>query len=360
MVEIAPEIASNLYLLAAIGTGVGLIAGFAGVSGGYLLTPILIILGFPAPIAVGTALALMTGNTLIAVARHRQLGHLDLKMGLIMAAGALVGAEMGVRLLHQVKLHGEHWADIGVLAGMLTALTAVGISMVREVRRSTERLELMADSDAADAAGEIETAACRFLQGLCIFPHIRFTKSKLRISAWIVLGLGVAIGLVSGFLGVGGSFMSNPALIYLIGQPSLMAVGTNLVAAFVAVTFSCLRHAMLAHVDLPVALVMLLSTAVGTQIGALGTTWVKGIAVRWVLAASVITAIVGPALKLAWILTGSGTAWLDHAARVVVLLQISVPVGLIVTFLVMGYRHVHGRPVPVWVGRMLASRPQHT
>ncbi len=357
MVEVAPGVVANLYLLGAVGLGIGLVSGFAGVGGGYLLTPVLIILGFPASIAVGTSLALMTGNTLIAIIRHRQLGHLDLKMGIIMAAGAMVGAEGGVRLLHHVKMISEHWADVGVLGGMVVALSVVAVSMIREVRRSTEQLVHMCDSDAAEAYGEVETAACRFLQSLAIFPHIRFTKSKLRISGWIVFALGAMIGVLSGFLGVGGSFISNPALIYLIGQPSLMAVGTNLITAFVGVTFSCLRHAMHGHVHLGTALVMLLGTSIGTQIGASGTSYLRGLAVRYVLAASVAAALLGPLFKVAYILSGSHIAWLDHAAKIVVIAQVFVPVLVIITLLVFAYRHYHGGSIPRWMRPLMAAQP---
>lgn len=357
MAESAAGLFANLHVLAAIGLGIGLIAGFAGVSGGYLLTPILMVLGFPAPHAVGTALGLQSGNNLLAILRHRRMGHVDLKMGLIMAAGALAGAEVGLRLLHRVRLAGEMQADIAVLTTMLVTLGAVAIAMAREVRRSGELLAELCEADSAQAEADVHTAACAFLQNLAVFPHIRFTKSKLRISGWIVLLLGMVVGMLSGFLGVGGGFMSNPALIYLVGQPSMMAVGTNLIAAFVAVSFSCLRHAMASHVNLGVALVMLLGTALGTQIGAAGTAYVRGLAVRYVLAASVMAALLAPALKLAWLFTGSRLTWLDDLARLVAIGQIFVPVGMIVFLLVMAWRHFHGATVPRWAARLMASQP---
>ena len=355
MIEIAPNMMANLYLLAAVGLGVGLIAGFAGVSGGYLLTPILIVLGFPAEIAVGTALALMTANTLIAVVRHRELGHLDLKMGLIMAGGTLVGAEAGVRLLDYVKSTSQQAANIGVLGAMMVALLLVAISMVREVWSSSEKLAEMCEEDAALDGGEVQTAACRFLQSLSVFPHIRFTKSKLRISGWIVFALGAVIGVMSGFLGVGGCFLRGPALIYLIGQPSLMAVGTNLLGAFIGVAFSCFRHAMLGHVILGVSLVMLLGTSVGTLIGALGTAWVKGLAVRWVMATSVIAAVLGPALKITYFATGAA-AW-DAAAKIVTVGQIFVPVTVVIVLMVFAFKYRRGGDVPRWVRPLMAARP---
>ncbi|MGC9316814.1 MAG: sulfite exporter TauE/SafE family protein [Armatimonadota bacterium] len=350
----------NLYLLTALGLGVGLIAGFAGVSGGYLLTPILIVMGFSAPMAVGTGLALMTANTLIAVIRHQELGHLDLKMGLILAAGTIVGAEGGVRLLDFTKAVSEDVANLAVLAALVLTLAVVAVSMAREVWRCSREMSGLSESEVANHSGDVDTSACHLLQGLCIFPHIRFTKSKLRISGWIVFLLGGVIGVMSGFLGVGGGFMRAPALIYLIGQPSLMAVGTNLLGAFIGVAFSCLRHAMLGHVHLGVALVMLLGTAIGTQIGASGTSWLKGLAVRYVLTASIAAAVFGPAFKMAYFLTGSETAWLDHTARIVTVAQIFVPVAIIVALLVMAFRHFHGKGVPRWARLLMAGREQAT
>lgn len=355
MVEIATGVTVNLYLLAAMGVGVGLIAGFVGVTGGYLITPILIIMGMPAPIAVGTGLALMTANTLIAVIRHRELGHLDLKMGLITAGGTMLGAEFGVRLLRLLEAYGERVANIVVLATLLATLIVVGITMLREVLHRSAELANGLGCESAEDEGEIETAACQFLQSLVIFPHIRFTKSKLRISGWIVLSLGIFIGILSGFLGVGGSFMLCPSLIYLIGQPSLMAVGTNLVGAFVGVGFSCFRHAMFGNVELGIALTMLLGMSIGTFIGAQGTSYLRGLAVRYVLAASVIAACFGPAFKMVYFFTNA-PVW-SSVAQIVTVGQITIPVAMIVVLLVMAARHVRGQEVPDWAGRLMARRP---
>jgi len=359
VVEIAAGVTANLYLLAAVGAGVGLIAGFAGVSGGYLLTPILIVLGFPAPLAVGTALALMSANTLIAVLRHRELGHLDLKMALIMALGTLLGAEAGVRLLDYAKGISGTFVNVGVLGAMIVTLAAVAVSMTREVWQRSREMSELSEADALAYGGEIETGMSHFLQGLCVFPHIRFTKSKLRISGWIVLLLGAVIGIASGFLGVGGCFMRGPALIYLIGQPSLMAVGTNLLGAFIGVLFSCFRHAMLGHVHLGVALVMLLGMSIGTQVGASGTSYLKGLAVRYVLTASVVAALFGPVLKMAYFLTGSRIAWLNQTAMIVTVAQVFVPVAIIIALLIMVFRHLTGGRVPRWARQLMAPR-EHT
>ncbi|MFW5868133.1 MAG: sulfite exporter TauE/SafE family protein [Armatimonadota bacterium] len=356
MVEIAADVSVNLYILAALGFGVGLIAGFVGVTGGYLITPILIIMGMPTGMAVGTGLALMTANTLIAVLRHRKLGHLDLKMGLITAGGTMLGAEFGVRLLHVLEAQGERVAGIVVLGTLLATLVTVGISMLREVIASSAQLANGSDGTSAAEEGEITTAACNFLQGLSIFPHIRFTKSKLRISGWIVLGLGIAVGVLSGFLGVGGGFILCPSLIYLVGQSSLMAVGTNLVGAFVGVGFSCFRHAMFGNVQLGIALTMLLGMSLGTFIGAQGTSYVRGLAVRYVLAASVVSACLGPACKMIYFFADA-PAW-NTAAKIVTVGQIFVPVTMIVVLLIMVARHLRGRDVPHWAERLMARRQE--
>ncbi|MGI5819100.1 MAG: sulfite exporter TauE/SafE family protein [Armatimonadota bacterium] len=352
MVEIATGITINLYLLAGMGVGIGLIAGFVGVSGGYLLTPVLIIMGMPAPVAVGTGIALMTANNLIAVIRHREMGHLDLKMALITAGGTMLGAEGGVRLLEALQIRSESTADVVVLGTLLLTLIVVGVMMAREVRQSSINLANGCDADSAEEEGEIRTAACAFLQGLAIFPHIRFTKSKLRISGWIVFALGAAIGVLSGFLGVGGGFVRSPALIYLVGQPSMMAIGTNLLGAFVGLAFGCLRHAMLGNVELGIALTMLLGTSAGTFVGAQGTAHLRGLAIRYVLAASVIAACFGPACKMVYFITGTD-AW-NSIAKVVTIGQIFIPVTMIIVLLVMVARHVRGREVPEWARRLMA------
>ncbi|MFP4248891.1 MAG: sulfite exporter TauE/SafE family protein [Armatimonadota bacterium] len=354
MVEVTTDVTLNLYLLAVLGFGVGLIAGFVGVTGGYLITPILIIMGMPAAMAVGTGLALVTANTLIAVIRHKKLGHLDLKMGLITAGGTMLGAEGGVRLLHILENYGQRLADVVILGTLLATLIFVGVAMLREVIASSRELANGSDDASAAEEGEINTAACNFLQGLSIFPHIRFTKSKLRISGWIVFALGAAVGILSGFLGVGGGFILCPSLIYLVGQSSLMAVGTNLVGSFVGVTFSCFRHAMFGNVELGIALTMLLGMSLGTFIGAQGTSYVRGLAVRYVLAASVTAACFGPAAKMVYFLTDAAV-W-NTISKVVTVGQILIPVIMIAVLLLMAYRHVRGSEVPEWAQRLMAPQ----
>ena len=131
--EIVSGVVGSPDLLAAIGLAVGRVSGFVGVGGGYMLTPALIVLGFPADIAVGTSLALIAGNALIAVVRHRQLGHVDIKMGVIMIAGTLAGTEIGVRLIDACDSLGECVQDIIVLGVLLAMLASVGAFMYRDV-----------------------------------------------------------------------------------------------------------------------------------------------------------------------------------------------------------------------------------
>lgn len=344
------------YLLAAIGLAVGLVSGFVGVGGGYMLTPALIVLGFPADIAVGTSLALIAGNALIAVFRHRQLGHVDIKMGAIMIVGTIMGTEVGVRLLDASGGLGEGMQNIIVLSVLLLTLAGVGIFMFRELENSRRLMAQMSKEELA-ACEDVQTShVCEFFQHLWIPPVIRFTKSKLTISGWVVLAIGLTTGVVSGFMGVGGGFLRAPALIYLVGQPSVMAVGTDLFGIVVSGSFGCFRHAMLGNVHLGAALFMLLGTAVGTQAGAVGTQYLKGLAVRYVLGYSVLTAIVGPGLKMAYFLTHRAFGWLDHTAVALTIAQIFVPVSIIVVLLVMAARYHRGGKIPPWAEMLMISR----
>ncbi len=354
--EVAPDLFVNPFLLAGIGLAIGLMSGFVGVGGGYMLTPTLVILGFPANIAVGTGLALIAGNSLIAVVRHRQMGHVDLKMGAIMMAGTIGGTEIGVRILDSLHVYGPETLDIIVMSVLVVALAGIGIFMYRELRLSRQALCDMTDEE-REACEDVQTShLCEIFQNIRIFPHIRFTKSKLRISGWIVLLVGFATGILSGFIGVGGGFVRAPALIYIIGQSSVMAVGTDLLGIVFSGSFGCFRHAMLGNVNLAVALVMLMGTAVGTQAGALGTVYLKGIAVRYVLGYSVLTALFGPLLKLAYFLTGRDISWLNQASVAVTMLQIFFPVTVIIALLILAMRYQRGEPVPAWAEPLMLPR----
>lgn len=354
--EVAAGVFVSPYLLGAIGVAIGLVSGFVGVGGGYMLTPTLIVLGFPANLAVGTGMALIAGNSLIAVIRHRQMGHVDLKMGLIMMAGTIGGTEIGVRLLERATAAGPETLDIVVLGVLIVTLAGIGSFMFREMQTSRARLAAMTDEERADVEDVSSSHVCGFFQGIHWYPVIRFTKSKLTISGWIVLLVGFSTGILSGFIGVGGGFVRAPALMYIIGQPSLMAVGTDLLGIVFSGSYGCLRHAMLGNVQLAVALVMLLGTALGTQIGALGTAYVKGLAVRYVLGYSVLTAIAGPSFKMAYFLTGRNIDWLNRVSVVLTIVQIFVPVTIIAVLLVMAFRYHRGGNVPTWAEQLMISR----
>jgi len=355
-VEIAPEVFVSPYLLAAIGLALGLISGFVGVGGGYMLTPTLIVLGFPANMAVGTGIALIAGNSLIAMLRHRQMGHVDLKMGLIMMTGTIMGTEVGVRILDALKEFGQETLDVVVLGVMLVVLAGIGAFMYRELQHSRRRLREMTPEERAECEDVQSSGICGFFQGIYLPPVIRFTKSKITISGWVVMLVGFCAGVISGFMGVGGGFVRAPALIYIIGQPSVMAVGTDLLGIVFSGSFGCLRHAMLGNVNLAVALVMLLGTSVGTQIGSLGTLYLKGLAVRYVLGYSVLTALVGPSLKMVYFLTGRQHIWLNQTSVALTVLQIFVPVTIIVAFLVYAARYHRGKRVPPWAEYLMISR----
>ena len=135
-----------------------------------------------------------------------------------------------------------------------------------------------------------------------------------------------------------------------------MAVGTDLLEIVVSGSFGCFRHAMLGNVHLGAALVMLLGTAIGTQVGALGTSYLKGLAVRYVLGYSLLTALIGPGFKMAYFLTGREIGWLQGTAVAVTIAQIFVPVSIIVALLVLAFRYQRGHEVPPWAEMLMINR----
>ena len=195
----------NLLLLVFIGLGAGILSGFAGVGGAFIVTPALIILGLPANFAVGTALVWIAGNSIIAVLRHRELGNVDIKLGLVMAVATMIGVEVGVRILNWTK-------DIGlanevVLSISICMLIVVGTYTLRECIGRKRHLDKMLGKNENLPPMMRTTSLSQKLQGFKLPPMLHFTKSQVTISLWIMLAIGFFIGTLSGVIGVGGGFI---------------------------------------------------------------------------------------------------------------------------------------------------------
>lgn len=268
------DVTISPFLLSGVGFLVGLLGGFFGVGGGFLAGPMMLIAGVPPNFVVGTDLAHMTGKSIVAARRHSTLGHVDLKLGGLMIVGTAVGIEIGAQLIEYLEALAP-----GVLAAVLTwvylvLLLSISAIVFLEGFRAT-RLVVTESMDARETLSI--QALSRRVQRLSLPPKIALPASGIaEISLWAILAVGFATGFLAGMLGVGGGFIRMPALVYLLGVPTHVAVGTDLFEIVFSAGYGTLTHALKGNVDIMMALIMHTGAAIGAQLGALGTRYVSG------------------------------------------------------------------------------------
>jgi uncharacterized membrane protein YfcA len=351
--QILSGIEINLVLVAFLGLLVGMVNGFIGAGGGFLMAPALIIVGFPANFAVGTSLAWITGSALMGTLRHRQLGNIDMKLGIWLVTGTLCGVEGGVRILNEVKKMG--FADQAVLAASITILLVVGIYTLREVRTRKALLDSMVRNGEKLPPAMRALAISKRLQNIRVPPMIHFAKSRLTISLWIILSIGLLTGLLAGFIGVSGGFIMVPLLVYLVGLPSFLAVGTNMFQVIFTASFGCARHTISSNVLIFLAFILLLSSPLGVQCGVLVTRFVRGLAMRYVLAVSIFICVGGSIIKLLDIILEVPTAWLRTGSICVIFGGMALIAAMIVGLFVIALRYKAGKPIPIWAESLIQN-----
>lgn len=268
--------------LVLIGFFVGVIGGFFGIGGAFMVTPALNIFGFPMAYAVGTDMAHMIGKSIISTFRHWKFGHVDALLGSLMIAGTAVGVELGARMV--MWLTGIGMADVVIRHVYTFVLSALGLYMLWEYFYAN-RMSMIRFSVVKDVTGNRLTA---FLQSLKLPPVVILKRSGIRISLWIILVVGLVTGFLAGFLGVGGGFIRVPALMYVIGVPMKLAVGTDLFEIIVSSTYGGFTYALKGAVELYGAMIMLMGAAVGAQIGAIATRYAFGIKMRLYFACCIL------------------------------------------------------------------------
>ena len=271
------DVTINPFLLAAVGFVVGVLGGLFGVGGGFLAGPMMYLAGVPMNFVVGTDLAHMTGKAIVAARRHRTLGHVDIKLCLLMAVGTVPGVEMGARIIEWLEAAGSIDQVVGI--AYVVILLAIGGFTCWESMRAMQlvRTEQMAARDALAFRGVTHR-----VHGFNLPPHISLPASGIEsISVWVVLGVSFVTGLLAGVLGVGGGFVRMPMMVYLIGVPTHVAVGTDLFEIVISAGFGTVTHALKGNVDIMIALVMHTGAAIGAQIGATSTRFFIGPRIRF-------------------------------------------------------------------------------
>lgn len=293
------DVVIDPFFLAAIGFLVGILGGFFGVGGGFVAGPAMFLAGVPINFVVGTDLAHMTGKSIVAARRHRTLGHVDMKLGFLMVIGTVTGVEIGAQIVERLKSLGNIDQVIGG-AYIVILLVISGFTAWESIRALRA---VGTESIAADDALGFEGVARR-IQTIRLPPMIELRGSGVEsVSLWAVLGVGLITGVLAGMLGVGGGFIRMPMMVYLLGVPTHVAVGTDLFEVVISAGYGTLTHALKGNVDILIALVMHTGAAIGAQIGAVSTRFVRGPRIR--LAFSFLP-LIGAGLVLYRLLSGAG------------------------------------------------------
>jgi len=317
----------NPALLISIGVTVGVCSGFFGFGGGFMMTPALNMFGLPMAYAIGTDLTQMAGSAAISTMKHRKLGHVDLRLGVIMVLGTVTGVEAGKFLVMYMEDMGN--VDLIIRYIYIVLLAGLGLYMFKEARSSAASHSATASS--GDAPASSPSGLVLKLRSLNLPPFISLPVSGIsRISVWIPLAVGFVTGLLAGLLGVGGGFIRMPALVYLLGVPTVVAVGTDLFEIIISGSYGCFTYAMEGRVETVAAVLILVGSAAGVQIGAAATRFVHGASIRQYFALTILLAGVAVALKqIAYLFS---LDWLSTVA-IYILIGVAGGISLLITIM---------------------------
>jgi uncharacterized membrane protein YfcA len=295
---------SPIYLVV-VGFVIGIMGGFFGVGGSFIAGPALRLVGLDWNFAVGTDLAHIVGKSVVAVRQHRAFGNVDLKLGFIMAIGTIAGAEIGAQLIQVFKRAG----NVNLVVSVVSIVVYLSISafMLWESRKTliSQKGRLPQGKVKGVNSKEDHSAfgpVTRAIQRLKIWPMIALPTSGIKeISLWLILLVAFVGGFFSGFLGGGAGYIRMPSMVYVLGIPTHLAVGTDLFEIIISASYGTLTHAVKGNVDILIALVMHTGAAIGAQIGAIATQYFAGPKIRL---AFVPLPLIGAAIVIYTLFTG--------------------------------------------------------
>ncbi|MEM9395084.1 MAG: sulfite exporter TauE/SafE family protein [Pseudomonadota bacterium] len=272
------EVSVNAFLLLGLGGIVGVLSGMFGVGGGFLMTPLLFFIGIPPAVAVATEANQIVASSFSGVLAHLRRRSVDLRMGTVLLAGGLVGAALGVVLFNYLKSLGQ--VDLLVKLCYVVFLGIIGSLMFVESLRALQR---------SRKSGSAVTKRKQRSWVHSLPFKMKFRTSGLYISVIPPLIVGLIVGILAAIMGVGGGFIMVPAMIYILGMPTKVVVGTSLFQIIFVTAFTTLLHATTNFtVDMVLAVLLLIGGVIGAQIGTVIGTRLKAEQLRILLAIMVL------------------------------------------------------------------------
>ncbi len=262
--------------LVGVGFVVGALGGFFGVGGSFLAGPALYALGLPMNFVIGTDIAHIAGKSVVAARKHRRLGNVDVKLGLLMALGTIPGVEVGASVVQILKR--TRRGDAILALAFSSVLLAISAFLFWESIGALRHKKL-------EATGRIKVrrgdrlhfnALWRAVHRIDLPPRVNLPVSGISISFWALFGVAILGGFFSGLLGGGAGYLRMPLLVYALGVPTHVAIGTDLFEIIISAGYGTVSHALKGNVDILIALVMHTGAAIGAQIGAQATERLHG------------------------------------------------------------------------------------
>ena len=280
-------ISVNIFVLSGAGALVGFLSGLLGVGGGFLLMPILMMLGVPPTVAAASDTCAIVATSSSGMAAHYRLGNVDNRMGVLLLLGGLSGAAIGVQIIKLLRATGS--ADLFITFTYVIVLSGVGIYMLAESIQSLRRGALVRPSEVVKPVG--------FFGKLPL--QIYFPKSGVQASIFAPYLLCGLKGILAAIMGVGGGFIMVPMMVYILRMPMRVVVGTDLFQILFTCTGMTIMHAVTNQtVDLPLALLVATGSTLGAQVGARLSRHLKGDVLKIILAVVVLVVTIQMAVSL--------------------------------------------------------------
>ena len=273
------EMNVNIFLIIFIGMSIGILSGIFGVGGGFLMTPLLIFLGIPPVVAVGSEAPHVLATSVSGFIAHWRKRNVDIKMGIFLLIGGLIGSTVGVNIFSYLKNFGQ--IDLVIQLLFLFFLGFIGFSMAFESARTTIK------QYRARNTKRTKLHQHSWFHGLPF--KVRFRRSKLYISAIPPVLIGFVVGVMSAMMGVGGGFIMIPAMVYILGMPTSIVVGTSLFQIiFVTANATFFQSYINYNVDIVLSALMIFGGVIGAQIGVIFGSKLKAEYLRGILAILVL------------------------------------------------------------------------
>jgi uncharacterized membrane protein YfcA len=265
----------------------GLLSGFIGSGGAFVLTPAMMSLGVPGVVAVASNMCHKFPKAMVGAYKRYKYGQADIKLGLVMAVTAIIGVQIGIKIQKYILDHfGNAGSNLYVSFIFMVVLVFVGGYVLYDAFKLSKGAE------------EAKTSKLALrLQKINIPPMMYFKVAKVRISAWITIPVGLFTGMLAATIAVGG-FIGVPGMIYVVGASAVVASATELIIAFIMGAWGSVQWGLSGLIDIRLTLLILAGSLIGVQLGALGTTYVKDYMIKLVMASTMLIVAVSRGAKI--------------------------------------------------------------